>query len=202
MDVVLVGYSEFLAGVRTVLFWLAAAMAVIAVADWAVRTRRVSPFGPMSRFMRARVDPFMAPVERSVVRAGGRTTTVPWWALVAVIVIGLLLIFVLDFVGNLLGEIVRAAATPALLPALLVSWLIGLVEIALLVRVIASWVNVSPWSRWVRWSFVLTEWLLAPLRRFIPPLGMIDFTPLIAYFILALLRPIIVNSLARIAGVG
>ncbi len=199
MDVVLVAYSEFLAGLRTALFWFASAVAVIALADWAVRTRRINPFSPISRFVRARVDPLMAPVERSVVRAGGRPSTVPWWALVAVVVIGLAMILVLDFVGGLLGEIGRASATPALLPALLVSWLIGLLELALLVRVIASWMNVSPWSRWVRWSFVLTEWLLAPLRRFIPPLGMIDFTPLIAYFILALLRPMIVGLLTRIA---
>jgi YggT family protein len=32
----------------------------------------------------------------------------------------------------------------------------------------------------------LTEWLLAPLRRIVPPLGMIDITPLIAYFLLVI----------------
>jgi YggT family protein len=45
----------------------------------------------------------------------------------------------------------------------------------------------------VRWSFVLTEWLLAPLRRIIPPLGMIDITPIVAYFVIQLLGGAIVR---------
>ena len=43
-------------------------------------------------------------------------------------------------------------------------------------------------SRWVRWSFVLTEPILRPLRKIIPPLGMIDITPIVAYFLLRLLQ--------------
>ncbi len=40
---------------------------------------------------------------------------------------------------------------------------------------------------------VLTEWLLAPLRRLLPPVGMIDFTPIVAWFLLSLLRRAIIN---------
>jgi YggT family protein len=56
------------------------------------------------------------------------------------------------------------------------------------VRVISSWFRISPWSRWIRWSYVLTEWLLAPLRRVIPPFGMIDITPIVAYILLRVVQ--------------
>ena len=66
------GYAAFVGFFRQALFWLAAALAIIALVDWAVRTRRLNPFGPVARFFRRVVDPMMAPVERRVVRAGTR----------------------------------------------------------------------------------------------------------------------------------
>jgi YggT family protein len=43
---------------------------------------------------------------------------------------------------------------------------------------------------------VLTEPLLRPLRRFIPPVGgMLDLTPLVAYFILVLLSGLVVSAI-------
>lgn len=200
MNVVLASYGSLVAGLRTALFWIAAAVAIVAIVDFLVRTRRISPFSPISRYFRARIDPLMAPIERLVVRAGGRPANAPWWALVAVIVGGLLLIAAFDLVGGLLVEVTSAVERPALIPAVAVSWAFSLVELALLIRVISTWFNISPWSPWIRWTYVLTEWLLAPLRRFIPPFGMVDITPLVGYFILWLLKPIVVGLLTRIAG--
>ena len=69
----------------------------------------------------------------------------------------------------------------------------GLLQIALIVRVVSSWVRISPYARWIRWSFTLTEWLLVPLRRLIPPLGMIDITPIVAFFVIQLLGSALVG---------
>jgi len=66
---------------------------------------------------------------------------------------------------------------------------------ALLVRVLSSWIRVSPHSRWLRWAFVLTEPILSPLRRIVPTIGMIDITPIVAYFVLRLLQWLIVGVL-------
>ncbi len=41
----------------------------------------------------------------------------------------------------------------------------------------------------------VSEPYLRIFRRFIPPLGMIDITPIIAIFVLAILRTIIVNAI-------
>jgi YggT family protein len=56
------------------------------------------------------------------------------------------------------------------------------------VRVLSTWLPISPYSRWIRWSYVLTEWMLRPLRSVIPMIGPIDITPLIAFFALGLIQ--------------
>ena len=35
---------------------------------------------------------------------------------------------------------------------------------------------------------VLTDWLIEPIRRILPPVGMIDFSPLVAWLLLSLVR--------------
>jgi YggT family protein len=182
---------------RYALFGAAVVAAVVALVDWAVRTRRINPFGATARFFRRTVDPLMVPVERRVVRAGGRPASAPLWALGAVVVGGLLLIALLDFVTRQLGFAASAVSTgPRGVLVLLVGWTFALLRVALIVRVISSWVGVSPYSKWVRWSYGITEWMLAPLRRVIPLLGGIDITPIIAYLLLSLLEGIVVRALA------
>jgi YggT family protein len=185
-------------GLRYALFAAAVVAAVVAAVDWAVRTRRLNPFGATARFFRRTVDPLMVPIERRVVRAGGRPSSAPLWALGVVVVGGLLLIALLDFLTGQIAAVAAALATggPGVL-MLLVSWTFSLLRVALIVRVISSWVGVSPYSPWVRWSYGLTEWMLAPLRRLIPLLGGIDVTPIVAYVALRLVESIVLGALVR-----
>jgi YggT family protein len=192
----LVAYGAFLGIVKIAVFALALVLAVVFAVDWAVRARHLSPFGRIARFFRATVDPLIAPIERRVVRAGGLPTSAPWWALVAVVVGGILLISALTFLG---GYLVRAQYAflrgPSGVIAFLVGIAFGVLQLALLVRVLSSWVNVSPYSGWVRWSYVLTEPILRPLRRLIPTIGMIDVTPIVAYFLLQLAAGVVLSAI-------
>lgn len=187
MNEALVGYRQVIEIVRVVLFWLALAVATIALVDWAVRTRRLNPFGPIARFFRRFVDPLMAPVERIVVRRGGQPSAAPWWSLVVVVVGGILLLALLNFLAGVFTEIYFGVTSPSRFAALLVKAIIRLLQLALIVRVVSSWISLSPHSRLLRWTHALTEWMLAPLRRVIPMFGPVDITPLVAYFALAIL---------------
>jgi YggT family protein len=172
-------------------------MAVVATLSWAARSRRINPFGGIARFMRLRVDPRLVPIERRLLNGGLRAANAPWWALLGVVVLGLLLIALVDFVAQQVVRVYFASTggTTGIL-VLLVGWTFGILRLALIVRVIASWIQISPWSRWIRWSYALTEWMLRPLRRLIPQLGMIDVTPLLAYFVLAILEGVVVRAIA------
>ena len=188
MDQALTAYASFVQVVRHVLFWLALVVAIIALLDWLVRTRRVQPFGAIARFCRRYVDPLMRPVERRIVRSGGQPASAPWWSLVVVVVGGLLLLALLEFLGRFFLQLFWGISSPGRFGLLLVSWTFALLRIALIVRVISSWFQLSPYSRWIRWSYLLTEWMLAPLRRIIPTFGPVDVTPIVAFLLLALLQ--------------
>ena len=181
---------------RIALFVLAMVIAVVCVLDWLVRTRRINPFNPVARFMRSTVDPLMMPVERRIVRAGGMPTAAPWWTLVFVVVFTLVFISLLDF---LRGQFLMIAASSqggiAGIFVLLVRWTFGLLRLALIVRIISSWFGMSPYSRWIRWSYQLTEPILAPLRQVVPTIGMIDITPIIAWFLLSMLQWFVLGAL-------
>ncbi|MFI5246298.1 MAG: YggT family protein, partial [Gemmatimonadales bacterium] len=56
---------------------------------------------------------------------------------------------------------------------------------------ILSWIPMRPGAWWWRWSFALTEPILKPMRRIIPTIGMMDITPIIAWFLLGLLQDFI-----------
>jgi YggT family protein len=181
---------------RIALLALAVGVGLVAAISYAVRTRRIGPFSPVARFFRANVDPLLRPVERRVVRSGGNPVHAPWWALGAVVVGGIVLISALGFVvGQVQYALAATSAGPRGIVHLLVTWAFAGVRIALLVRVVSSWFGISPYSGWVRWAFTITEPILGPLRRIIPNLGMLDVTPIVAYFLLGLLQRLLLGAL-------
>ena len=65
---------------------------VLAGTAWAVRSRRIDPFGAWARFVRRLGDPVIRPLERRVVRLGGNPQDAPLWLIGLVVLGGLLLI--------------------------------------------------------------------------------------------------------------
>jgi YggT family protein len=189
---VISAFDAVLGVLRVAFFVLAALLAVVSLIDWLVRTRRLNPFTPVARFVRQHVDPLFAPVERRIVRAGGLPTSAPWWTLAAVVLAGIVILSLLGFFrGQIVGAMLAAERGPSGVARLVVFWAFQVMSIALIVRVISSWIRVSPYSKWIRWSFVLTEPILRPLRAVIPPIGMIDVTPIVAFFLLRLVESFI-----------
>lgn len=182
--------------VRVATLFVVAVFAVICVVDWAVRTRKINAFNPVARYFRSTIDPFIAPIERRVVRAGGSPAAAPLWALVAAVIGGILLLSLLGFVRNQLLIVSLAAGEGAIgVFRLLILWTFAILRLALLVRVLSSWLPINPHSPWLRWSFVLSEPILRPLRQVVPTLGPVDITPIIAYFLLGLLARVLVGAL-------
>jgi YggT family protein len=68
--------------------------------------------------------------------------------------------------------------------SIFVDILCDVLTIAIFARVIISWFPVSPHNRLVDLLHQVTEPILAPLRRIIPRVGMIDITPMIAIILL------------------
>ena len=77
----------------------------------------------------------------------------------------------------------------------LINFLFTALEFAILIRVLLSWVRVDPFNPLVRFLYQITEPILAPFRRMIPPQAGLDFSPIIAFFALEILRRVVLRLL-------
>ena len=180
---------------RTGLAVLLLLAAILALVSWMERTRRINAFSAASRFARNVLDPALAPVDRIVARTGGRRTSTPWWGVFVVLLLGATVIGLVDFLREILSFAYYASSQgPRSVLRLVVGWGFGILQVAIMVRVVISWVGGSR-TLVGRAAFSLTEWFLAPLRRALPPMGMMDLSPIVAYFALALLRRIVVGAI-------
>jgi len=67
---------------------------------------------------------------------------------------------------------------------LIIRYICDLATILILLRVIISWYLPRPTNKLVIILYRLTEPILAPLRRIIPRVGRLDFSPLVAIILI------------------
>jgi YggT family protein len=85
-----------------------------------------------------------------------------------------------------------------------VSLLFQVYQLLILIRVLLTWVNVNPYRPAIDHPLVqvlyrITDPVLEPLRRAIPPIrGTIDISPIIALFVLEVMRRIVIGLLLRL----
>ncbi len=91
------------------------------------------------------------------------------------------------------GELFRSLA-------LLVSLVFNIVYFILVIRIILSWVNPDPYNEIVRVIYRISDPILIPFRRLPLQAGAIDFSPIVAFLVLSVLRNFIVNILCQVAG--
>lgn len=68
-----------------------------------------------------------------------------------------------------------------------------------LARVFSSWLNPDPYNPVVRFLYQATEPVLSRIRRFIPPLGGFDLSPIVLIFGLQLAIRFVVRLLSQLA---
>ena len=181
-----------IAFLRTASVTLLVIALVLATAAWAARTRRVSPFSAIGRWSRRWLDPLLAPLDRRLARSGVPAATVPWWAVLGVLVGGAAVVFILGFVRDALVNLylgVNGGSRGVFV--LVVRWTFGVLQLALLVRIITTWIG-GAYSAVGRLAFRLTEWFLGPLRGALPTFGPVDISPMVAWLAMIVVERIIV----------
>lgn len=181
---------------RPTVFVVTALLAGAALLVSLVDRRRISPFSPLGRLVRRRADPLFAPMERRLLLMGGQPSHAPWWTVIAVMITGLIAISALQFVmAQLLAAHMAGSRGVLGLVAYVVGLGFALVKLAIIARVIASFVGGSPYSPWWRWAFTVSDPLLQPLRRVLPTVGPLDLSPLVAYFLVSIVQQLVMRAL-------
>jgi len=80
-----------------------------------------------------------------------------------------------------------------------VSILFEILNIAIIARVLISWVNLPPDHPIVEFLFSVTEPILGPIRRILPQIGMFDLSPIVAIILIELARSLLISLLAGLA---
>jgi YggT family protein len=79
----------------------------------------------------------------------------------------------------------------------LVSLIFRVYSILILIRVLLSWVSVSPFHPAVRILHQVTDPVIVPLRRLIPPVGgTVDVSPIVALILLEIVHRLMLSFLA------
>jgi YggT family protein len=169
---------------------------LVALTHWAVQSRRINPFGAWPRFVRKVSDPIVLPLERRVVRAGGSPQDAPLWLAGLVIGGGLLLLSLTHWViGTVAAAALVTSGGPRAWLRVFVSAIFTILMGAILIRVIASWLGIGPYRRWMQPIMALTNWIIDPIRRILPPVGMFDFSPMVAWLVLYVVRGFVLGML-------
>jgi YggT family protein len=90
-----------------------------------------------------------------------------------------------------LSNFVDAVASVVNILLTIMYWLI-------LIRALLSWVSPDPSNPLVQFLMRVTEPVLEPVRRLLPPLPL-DISPIIVFFIIIFLQRFLVNSLYELA---
>lgn len=172
---------------------------LIALVYWAIRRGKINAFGPLARATRGLADPVLRPLERRVIRWGGNPQDAPLWLIGIVLVIGLVFLSLLQW---LIGTILYVSGLGHGGPRAWISFGLDLVYLllvaALFLRVIGSWVGIGRYNRFMRFAYLLTDWVVEPIRRVMPGFGIIDLSPLVAWLALYILRNFILRGLLQV----
>ncbi|MFP4394304.1 MAG: YggT family protein [Anaerolineales bacterium] len=163
----------------------------------------VSPSNTAMKILRAITEPLLKPVRELM---GGSTYQyVPWNQ--AYFDVAPVMALILLWLGHsLITWLVNLVLLALLVPAQpwqqmgrifisLLNILFDFYSAALLVRVILGWLRVPYSNRMMRFLVDITEPILAPIRQLLPPIIGLDFSPIIAYFLINLLRRVIISLL-------
>lgn len=156
---------------------------------------RVNPFGWLAYTVRRITDPLVDPLRRNLFVLQSRHDIAPLLLVIFVLIVAYFLLGLLDQTRRTVGYVLSGLMALAvgepwqgfryLLGGVAVG-LIAFVITCIILQVLFSWFGF--YGNWLsRLVIRVSEPVLDPFRRMIPPLGILDISPIVAIFALYLL---------------
>jgi YggT family protein len=159
----------------------------------------LNPFGAIARTTRRFTDSFVMPVRGSLRGFGVDPKYAPVVIILLTILLGYFLLQLVGTVGETIAGVILSVRAGSVIYALgyVLFGLLSIYTLLLFIRIIFSWAMVGYRNRLMRFLIDVTEPLLGPLRRVIPPFGRMDISPIFAFLIVWLLQQAVAGTLLR-----
>jgi YggT family protein len=157
----------------------------------------LNPFAWTSRTVRRLSDGFIVPVRGGLRGLGMDPKFAPLAVILVVILLGYYFLTLVRTIESTVAGVWVSVQSGSGFAALgyILHGLLSIYILLIIVRIVFSWARVSYSNRLMRFLVDVTEPLLGPLRRLIPPLGWIDISPIVALLILWLFQQAIEGTL-------
>jgi len=162
----------------------------------------MNPFSWLAVTLRRSTEPVLRPVRAMLIGFRLDPKVAPFIAVILIIVAGYLVILVVGSVLNTIAGVMlaltsRQLGAPIAIAGYLLYGFLGLYTLLIFIRIIFSFVAVGYGNPLMRFLYRTTEPLLGPLRRMVPPVGMFDISPIVAFVILWLCQQAVAGTLLR-----
>lgn len=159
----------------------------------------LNPFGWISRTTHRLTDGLIIPVRGGLRNFGMDPKFAPLVVILLVILMGYFFQQLVRAIAETIVGVLVSVHDGAMISVLgyILYGAISIYILLIVIRIVFSWGRVSYRNRIMRFLFDVTEPLLGPLRRIIPPLGWIDISPIVAFIILWLFQAAIAGTLIR-----
>lgn len=183
--------------------WYAVACSIIAVIALMllrllVTYADMNPFSRTFINIRALSDPLINPVRRSLARMGADPKYSPLVVILVALALGYFAVQFTTEVLNAIKGVTESLQRGAFISVVgyLLYGLLAVYTLLIFMRIVFSW-GASSVNRVMRFLIRVTEPVLGPFRRIIPPLGMFDISPIVVLLLLRLLQEFVAGTLIR-----
>ena len=159
----------------------------------------LNPFSRPVILIRRWTDPMVNPVRRPLVQAGFSPNVAPLVVILIAILAGY---FASEFIGAVLFTVrglLRSvsAGAPISFVGYIIFGALAVYSLMIFARIIMSW-GAGSHNRLLHFLIRVTEPVLGPFRRLIPPVGMMDISPIVVLFLLTLLQRAVAATLLQV----
>jgi YggT family protein len=159
----------------------------------------VNPFSRLAMNIRRLTDPMVNPIKRGLLAFGGEPKLAPLIVILIAILLGYFTISLIDAILFTIRGALVAISYGSIVGVVgyILYGLLQIYSLLILIRIVFSWGSVSYSNPIMKFLVRVTDPLLVPLRRVIPPLGMFDISPIVAFLIIWLFQQAIAATLLR-----
>jgi YggT family protein len=184
-------------------YWATMGIIVAVIALMIVRliadAMDLNPFGWISRTLRRLTDGLIMPVRGGLRGFGMDPKFAPLVVILIVILLGYFTLQLVSTIATTVAGVLVSVQSGAIISVLgfILYGLLSIYILLIIIRIVFSWAMISYTNRIMRFLVDVTEPLLGPLRRMIPPLGWLDISPIVAFLILWLFQAAVAGTLLR-----